>query len=80
VSGEPKFPERQKGEQTYRSFRDLMGRALTGPWVDDVRRQVAAEALAPFDRFYGCEGAQLFPVVAAATGEGPVPGGSPAGG
>jgi len=79
-TGPVKFPERQKGEQTYRSFRDLMGRALTGPWVDDVRRQVAAEALAPFDRFYGCEGAQLFPVVAAATGEGPVLGGSPAGG
>jgi hypothetical protein len=77
-SGPVKFPERQKGEQTYRSFRDLMGRALTGPWVDDVRRQLAAEALAPFDRFYGCEGAQLFPVVAAATGEGPVPGGLPA--
>ncbi|MGA3220990.1 MAG: hypothetical protein ABSE77_18255 [Acidimicrobiales bacterium] len=77
--GPVRFPERPKGDELYRSFRDLMGRALTGPWVDDHRRQLAAAALAPFDRFYGCEGAQLFPVVAAATGEGQPSGGPPAG-
>jgi hypothetical protein len=56
-----------------------MGRALTGPWVDEHRRQLAAAALAPFDRFYGCEGAQLFPVVAVTTGEGPPSGDAPTG-
>jgi hypothetical protein len=70
-SGPVRFPDRPKGDEVYRSFRDLMGRALTGPWVDERRRQLAAGALEPFDRFFGCEGAQLFPAVPIAAGEGP---------
>jgi hypothetical protein len=52
-TGPIRFPEAEAGAEDYRRFRALLGRALTGPWVADVQRDLAVDALAPFDRFYG---------------------------
>ena len=46
------FPGREAAGQ-YAEFRRLLGRALSGPWMGPGERERLADALAPFDRFYG---------------------------
>ena len=52
-SGAIRFPAGETGAAEYKSFRELLGRALAGPWVAPRQHERAAAALAPFDRFYG---------------------------
>ena len=43
----------EKTKADYADFRAKTTRILEGPWTDATRRTAAAEALAPFDAYYG---------------------------
>lgn len=46
-------PADEETKAKYADFRVKTGKILDGPWTDAAKRTAAAEALAPFDVFYG---------------------------
>jgi hypothetical protein len=47
-----KFPSANEGSDSYRHFRELLERILSGPWAEAGECQVALEQLKAFDDFY----------------------------
>jgi hypothetical protein len=46
------FPSADEGSESYRHFRRLLERILSGPWAGTGERQAAVEQLKAFDDFY----------------------------
>ena len=81
-SGAVRFPAGEAGATEYRSFRELLGRALAGPWLAGRQHDLAAGALASFDRFYGYDdpGPALEGTGAVVAASPPIEAGPPPGG
>ena len=50
-----RYPPPEDGAHEYPQFRRRLSKALAGPWVSEQQQQLTADALRPFDRFYGYE-------------------------
>jgi hypothetical protein len=67
ASAPVQYPDPAAGQKSYSGLRDLLSRALTGPWMTGPGRELAARALKPFDDFYGVSSTEVGDLGAPAT-------------